>query len=99
VTYVVIRIKPNPCLDSEIFKIESKDMRDLSLAALKKQVSDFYSVAKLKKTNISLCLLSILKKVQTKHGFRFILVVLYYRATFRKFLHYNSVKIIIWSFD
>jgi hypothetical protein len=52
----VTRIKHNPCLGWEIFKIESKQNRDfffLNFGNTVKPISSFYGVAKLKKTNIS----------------------------------------------
>jgi hypothetical protein len=71
----VTRIKRNPRLGWEIFKIERKQMRDICFLKFGNAlitVSGFYIVTTLK-TNI---LVSILKISQPNHGFRFIQVTL-----------------------
>jgi hypothetical protein len=52
------RMKRNPCLGWEIFKVECKKIRDICFfkfgnTVKTKKVSGIYSVIKLKKTNIS----------------------------------------------
>jgi hypothetical protein len=77
--YRVTKIKQNPRLGWKIFKIKSKQMKDICFLKSGKTVKTslgFYSVTKLKKTSL-ISLISILTISQPKHGFCSILITLH----------------------
>jgi hypothetical protein len=77
----VTRIEWNSCLGWEIFKIESKKMRDICYLKFGNTVKSgnwfLHSYRNLRKQVSLICLFLILKISHPKHGFGFILVTLY----------------------